>query len=374
MGAVKTCIGLTGLACLCCVLSAARAPAQEVKVYEPGSAWDHPEQATPQEGSLLFADPRTNHYSSRAFYFTGWCRSGYCWVIHLFHWRYAVFDGWGIVVVVSDFDGHRFIHEGRIGRRDLTEEPGVFSVRFGPNLLESDGRTSRIVLAIDEFRCDLTLHAALPAWIPGDGYARLVGSDDAYMRKAVPFPLAEASGTLQIGTARITADGWAYGDRSLIVAPPGKLDSTGCAFRVFGPAWGLALLEYDSIGWGEGTRIPMLLLVHGSEWVLASRDYQLTYADLAVDPATSVAHPRRIHLRAQSRGYALEGDFLAEQLVHVSDVIDHFPGLFRGLVSVFIQRPVIFRSVGQFVGTLITPTGAVVSLRLDGQGDYFTVR
>jgi hypothetical protein len=247
--------------------------------------------------------------------------------------------------------------------------------------MESDGRTARIVLAIDDFRCDLTLHSVLPAWIPGDGYAKAVGREDLYLRKAVPVPLAETRGTLEIGTTSISADGWAYGDRSLIVAPLGSIDSSGSAFRVFsetagdgGRAWGLAMLDYASIGGREGARVPMLLLTHGSEWVLTSKDYQLTYEDLVPDPATAVAHPRRIHLSAHGGGCSLEGDFLVDRFVHTSDVVDHFPGLLRGLVSAFIQRPVIFRSIGHFVGTVVGPDGSIERLRLAGQGDYFTVR
>ena len=201
------------------------------------------------------------------------------------------------------------------------------------------------------------------------------------MRKAVPVPLAATSGTLQFGGKAISADGWCYGDRSLIVAPPGRLNFTGCAFRVFEQQpsdeeepWMLALLDYTSVGKPVGQRIPMLLMAHGREWILTSREYQITCEDLVRDAGTSVSRPRRIHLSARSRGYILEGDYLCDRLVSTSDVFENFPGLLRATVSLFLERPIIFRMVGHFEGTLVKPDGSVERLRLVGGGDYFTVR
>ena len=378
---MKSCIGLWCCACLFLFAGPERASAQDARIYEPAAAWETPELVSAPEGSLLFSDPVTRHCRNRSFYYTGLTRDGTIWIVQIFHWRYAWLDAWGVAIVVSDPDGRRFVHEGRISERDVVESKETLSIRFGGNRFENDGPLSRIVLRAGDFRCDLAMRPLLPPWIPGDGYAMLVGGDDIYLRKAVPIPLAETRGVLQVGTRTIPADGWSYADHSLIVAPPRGLSSSGCAFRVFGQQgsdggepWSITLLDYASIGGQEGQRIPMLQVAHGGQWILTSKSYRIAFGDLVRDAATSISYPRRIHLSAASRGYFLEGDFLLDRLIHTTDVFEHVPGLVRGVVSLFLESPILFRMAGHFAGTLTRPDGSVESLLLAGQGEYFTVR
>ena len=179
------------------------------------------------------------------------------------------------------------------------------------------------------------------------------------MRKAVPVPLGRASGAMSIEGKTISGKGWAYGDRSLTVMPPGKAYFTGCSFRVFSEQvsgdedpWMLALLHYGSVGRQEGLQIPMLLVVHGREWVFTSKDYQVSYGDFVYDAERSFSYPSRIHLAAQGRGYSLEGDFLRDRLVYSSEVFEKLPGLFRAIASTFRKGPIVFRMVGHFEGQL----------------------
>jgi hypothetical protein len=378
---VKSCIGLWCCTCLFFIAGSERTSAQDIRIYEPASAWETPELVSAPEGSLLFSDPAGRYCRNRSFYYTGLTSDGASWTVQLFHWRYAWLDTWGAAIVVCDPDGRCFVHEGKIPERDVVDSRETLSIRFGDNRFENDGPLSRIVLRAGEFQCDLAMRPVLPPWIPGDGYAMLVGGDDIYMRKAVPIPLAETSGVLHVGTRTIPANGWSYGDRSLIVAPLRGLNSSGCAFRVFSrqvpdgeEPWSLALLDYASVGGMEGLRIPMLLVTHGGEWILTSKDYRITCGDLVRDAATSISYPRRIHLSAASRGYSLDGDFLLDRLIHTTDVFEHIPGLVRGIVSVFLQPPIVFRMVGHFSGTLAGPDGTVENLLLAGQGEYFTGR
>jgi hypothetical protein len=363
------------------VVSALASPAQDLRIYEPASSWEHPELVSPSRDRLFFRDPDTRHWASRSYYCTGLSRDGYVYIIQLYHWRYAWLDRWGFSVLASDLEGNCLKHSGRIRESDLTESKEPFSVRFGGNRFEDRGRTSRIVLDADGFRCDLRILGILPPWTPGDGYAMLSRGEGIYMRKAVPVPLGRASGAMSIAGRAISGEGWVYADRSLIVMPPSRAYFTGCSFRVFGQQasdeqgpWVLALLEYSSVGRHEGLRIPMLLLAHGRQWVLASKDYQVTYEDPVFDAGRSFSYPSRIHLSARSRGYSLEGDFLGDHLVDTAEVFDQLPGLLRAIASAFRKGPLVFRMVGRFEGTLARPDGSVDSLRLAGQGDYFTVR
>ena len=132
----------TALACCVCLLSCLHveaAPAQGVRIYDPAEAWDFPELVSAPKDSLLFPQPVTNRYASRSFYYTGVTRSGYVYVIQVFRWHYAWFDGWGVAVLASDFDGNSYVHEGRISDKDLSESKETLSIRFGGNLVEEHG-------------------------------------------------------------------------------------------------------------------------------------------------------------------------------------------------------------------------------------------
>ena len=57
-------------------------------------------------------------------------------------------------------------------------------------------------------------------------------------------------------------------------------------------------------------------------------------------------------------------------LYHSTDIFAKLPGFFRGLVSLFFKRPVIFRTLGYFEGTVTGPDGLTERLYLPGQCEY----
>jgi predicted heme/steroid binding protein len=116
------------------------------------------------------------------------------------------------------------------------------------------------------------------------------------------------------------------------------------------------------------------MMAHGRNWILTTKVYQITYENLVYDLGKSFSYPGRIHLSARSRGYFLEGDFLCHRLVYTTDIFEKLPRLLRAIASATLKHPIMFRMVGHFEGNLFNPDGSVESLRLAGQGDYFTVR
>jgi hypothetical protein len=84
--------------------------------------------------------------------------------------------------------------------------------------------------------------------------------------------------------------------------------------------------------------------------------------------------PRVYRLRAASDGYTVAGDFVATELVYVTDVLQRLPAIFRPIISVFLKTPVIFRLAGSFRGVVTYPDGRAYSLNLHGQGEYDTLR
>ena len=364
------------LAFLPTMLVSQTSQAEETRIYHHQYNWKYPESVSPSTEDLLFPDPHTSHFYSKCFYYTGLLSNGYLYIIHLFHWKYGILDGWGIMTLVTDFEGNYYIYEGRIKNEDLQESRGAFSIRFNGSRFENSGDESSIYLKLEGFLLNIRLYNILPPWIPGDGYAYLAAGKDIYMRKAVPTPLARTQGFLVLGDKLFSASGWCYGDRSLTVMPLNRITFTSYAFRTFSEQqqgedpWVLALLHYAPEDERSDLQIPMLLLARGNKWILTTKEYSITPELLAFDPDSPYPYPQRIHLRARGEENTLEGDFICDKLIYVSDIFQKLPPLFRSILSFFVKRPIIFRMAGHFEGTLAWPDGSVTNIRLSGQGDY----
>jgi hypothetical protein len=85
---------------------------------------------------------------------------------------------------------------------------------------------------------------------------------------------------------------------------------------------------------------------------------------------SKLAYPHCFTLSAARNGYALRGRFIVTDLYHLIDIIAKLPGAFRELVSLFFKRPVIFRTLGYFEGTVTGPDGSTERLFLPGQCEY----
>jgi hypothetical protein len=356
------------------------AGAEDVRIFEDLRSWNHPEQVRLTEEDLLFNDPFTRLFGSRAFHFLGRLDNGTQFVINVFRWEYAFLGGWGMSVLVVDPGGETYVSEKRIPDRKVAVAEDRFSVRIGSSSFEgADGRY-RIRIEMEGFSCDLQVRSILPLWQPGDGYVFLTKNRDVYMRLGVHCPWGLTTGYMVVRGRRISASGQCYGDRSRHSYAISKLSSPTLAFRGFSPAddtgaerWFLSVLQYTTHRSYGSRVIPTLILVREGRWALTTKEYTLETTDLRTERSCFPAFPHSYVLSASGNGYTLQGRFVVTDLYHLTDIFGSLSPFFRSLVSLFFKHPVIFRTVGYFEGSVICPDGKVEKLHLPGQCEYSIV-
>jgi hypothetical protein len=351
--------------------------AQEVSIFEHPENWAHPEQLDLTEKDILFKDPFTKLFGSRAFHFLGCLDNGTQYVINVFHWEYAFLGGWGMSVMVIEPDGSAYICEQRIPEQEVSVAEERFHITVGSSIFEGADGSYRVRINQDDFYCDLQVRSMLPLWQPGDGYVFLTKKRDVFMRLGVHSPWAVTRGYMVVRGRWMSADGQCYGDRSRHSYPISKISSPALAFRGFSPArisseerWFLSVLQYTSHRSYGSKTIPIMILAHGGRWVFTTKDYSLTTGDFRNSEMSKLAYPHCFTLSAARNGYALQGRFVVTDLYHLTDIFAKLPAVFRPLVSLFFKRPVIFRMVGYFEGTVTGPSGSTEQLYLPGQCEY----
>jgi hypothetical protein len=365
---------------LAAVMQTPVAGAEDVRIFEHPQNWAHPEQIRLTEADLLFNDPFTKLFGSRAFHFLGRLDNGIQFVINVFRWEYAFLGGWGMSVLIVEPDGSTYICEQRIPDREVSVAEDRFSIRIGSSSFEGADGCYRVRIDQQDFSCDLRVRSLLPLWQPGDGYAYLSRDRKVYMRLGVHCPWALTSGSMVIRGRWISASGQCYGDRSRHSYSISKMSSPTLAFRGFTPAeqeggqrWFVSLLQYTIHPSYGSTDIPILILARDGQWAFTTKEYTLETRDLRAEGISSLAFPHRFQLRASGNGYLLQGCFVVTELYHLTDIFAELSPFFRSLVSLFFKRPVIFRTVGYFQGTVICPDGSVQQLYLPGQCEYSIV-
>ncbi len=366
---------------LLALASLAPLPAQEVRIFEDPESWAHPEEVSLREQDLLFNEPFTQSFGSRAFHFIGRLDDGTQYVFIVFKWVSAFLGGWGMSVLVTEPDGSTFAYEERMPDDQVTVESERFHIRIQDSELDgADGRY-RIRIRVEGFSCDLRVRNLLPLWRPGDGYVFLDARRDAYIRLGVNSPWAQTEGYLVVRGKWISGRGQCYGDRSLHNYPLGRTTASTVAFRGFSPAgaapgerWFLSVLRYQTHQSYGSRYAHVLILAHDGQWVLTARNCTLRLEGFRSSGLSPYPYPARMVVEVERDGYRLEGAFRVRRVYHLSDIYQKLPPVFRAIVSLFFQRPVIYRVSGEFRGTLTRPDGSRQPLSLPGQGEYSVLR
>lgn len=375
--------GLQVLGSLLLLLLARPEPggAQEARIFQPPDTWLHPEKAFLRERDLLFQDPYTQNFGSGTFSFAGRLDDGTFFNFTVFQWRYTIWSGWGLFVLIVEPDGSRFVLEERIPDKTVSLSPDRLLLRFGDSSITGSDGEYRIRLNVPGLACDIAVHNLLPPWQPGDGYAWLTSKRDVYMRYGVHSPWAVTSGTLVLRGRTHSGRGQCFGDRSRASYPLSRMYPSLIAIRGFSAAqvppadrWFLGtvfLRTHESYG---SLPVAHLILAHGGRWVFTTRNFTLAPADLRQEERSRLPWPRTFRLTAEENGYLLRGEFTSTELVHLTDILRRLPAMFQPIAAVFLKTPVIFRSVGFFRGALTLPDGAIQAIELPAQCEYNILR
>lgn len=358
------------------VLSCARPIAQ---AEAPPDRWPDPASVWVSDQELLLDDPYTRGFRSRYWYFNGLLTDGITFTLSLFQWRYGALGGPGLLLVVSEPGGPTLMLERRIDERDFQESRQRLAVRFGDSELDASRYGCSVRLRLPELDCDLELRNLLNPWRPGDGYLHL--SPEAYTRHTVLSPFATVSGHLRVSGSEKDVQGWCYSDRGVVAVPMRRVNPEEYSFRVFGPnsapgqePWMISALHSVTAEAYGSRRLSSLLAGRGRQWVLATKANDFQALDFAPGQGSPYPYPRRIRVRAVEEGCALEGQFVVTRLIALNDILARLPRPLRQVAEAFINRPVIHRLEGYFIGSVALPDGTSEALYLAGQGEYSVFR
>ena len=369
------------LVAMLAVLGVLSASADGARVFDNAANWANPEEVTVSEEDLFPNPPYMQDWQSRSFFFLGRLDDGTFFAINPFHWQFGQIKSWGLLVLVTDSTGHLYRFDGNMPPQDRGDPRRGFDHRFGDDMFKSAGSEHRVRLKLDGFSCDLLIENILPAWKPGDGWAYYDRTGSAYSHYAVPAPLAEVSGTMNVFGKEQSVHGMCTWDSSLSVQPLGRPNSPVYSLRVFdspsAPQDDRLFVDvvesFMDKGYGGGA-ISLLYVSRGTTCLFTTQDFTLDPSDWRTATGLPYPSPGRYSLKATGRGWELEGQFMNSRIYNVTDVFQKIPPLIRELVSLFLKRPVLYDMVGEFRGQLVSPDGDVQSFSLPAHGEYIVVK
>lgn len=355
--------------------------ADGAQIFGNPSDWDSPDQVSASPAELFSADPYTSDWQSRSFFFVGRLDNGTFFVFNPFFWRFYGSQSWGLTVLITDESGRLFSYNRSmpLTRSEMTSNG--FDLQLGDNVFRMSGSETHVRISLDGFSCDMHINNILPAWKPGDGWAWYDAGRKAFSRYAVAAPWALVSGSMTVFGDSMSADGQCFLDTNYSVQPLSKPNSPAYVFRAFSepdvPTNDRIFIDmlrsftHESYG---SLPLSMLLVAKDDSWLFTARDFALMPDDWASLDDPPFPYPRSFRVSAAKSGYQLEGEFAATSLYHTTDVFRSIPRFLRPFVSLFVKRPVLYRMIGWFRGSLVSPDGSLEQLALPAHGEYILVK
>ncbi|MGO9307823.1 MAG: hypothetical protein ACLQDL_02225 [Spirochaetia bacterium] len=355
--------------------------AEGAQIFGNPSDWDPPDRVSVSTADLFAAEPYTADWMSRSFFFVGRLDNGTFFVFNPFYWQYAGFRSWGLTVLVTDTGGRLFSFNGSLPLTRAEMTASGFDLQLGTNVFQMSGSGTYVHIQLEGFSCDLHITNILAAWKPGDGWAWYDAGKKAFSRYAVAAPWALVSGSVTVFGGSGETQGQCFVDTNYSVQPLEHPNSPAYVFRAFSepgvPASDQVFIDMLSSTTSEhygSVPLTMLLAAKGGVWLFTARDFALAPDDWASLDDPPFSYPRSYWVSASKSGYQLEGKFTATRLYHTTDVFRSIPPFLRPLVSIFVKRPVLFRMIGWFRGSLHSPDGSLQQLALPAHGEYILVK
>jgi hypothetical protein len=355
--------------------------AEGAQIFGNPSDWDAPDRVKVSAAELFSAEPYTADWLSRSFFFVGRLDNGTFFVFNPFYWQYEGFRSWGLTVLVTEPDGRLFSYNSPLPLTRGEMTASGFDLQLGGSVFRMSGSGTYVRIQLEGFSFDLHITNILPAWKPGDGWAWYDAGKKAFSRYAVAAPWALVSGSMTVFGDSRDVDGQCFVDTNYSVQPLDRPNSPTYVFRAFSepdvPAGDRVFIDMLSSSTNESfgsLPLSMLLVAKGGSWLFTARDFALIADDWASLEDPPFPYPRRYRISAEKSGYQLEGEFGATRLYHTTDIFHSIPRFLQPLVSLFLKRPVLYRIIGWFHGSLVSPDGSLRQLTLPAHGEYILVK
>ncbi len=373
------------LVLFCVTVSAAAEPA---RFYQETAAWLYPRSVQVEDTELSFTNKTFKHAITESVYCV--CTFGDGWVFMTNYFRVVgdLVNRRGIYVLVADPDGNTYWKTHEIKESDFIIRDRHLYVSDGTNTIQGDGMSYAVSYDFNDFSCNLFFRNRLPPWKAEDGVVYFDDKEEMFEQRVVNCPWAEVTGTITIGDKEMRVTGHGYSEKSLHVAPITLYQPTMHSMRVFSPRdlgdvpsggekealRSISLFDFTTLPRFDSKRLSRLFIAEDDEWLLATPEYSLEPADFVKEDDLPYAYPQTIHVEAHTQGYDLEGSFQSEFLFDFTDILSEVPAVLRAIILLFVDRPVYFRLIGWFEGTLTRPDGSVTELKLYGPYEYIVVK
>ena len=363
------------------LITVSTAPSQSYLDEDEEYLWEHPESNTFLNSEIAFSSDRYRFTKNEGVYFMSRFNDGWVFMMNLFWFDSPLFNTWGIYVLVTDPQGETFWTNHELQNNDVTYSTDYLYVSDGKNEVYGRDNTYHIKINVKRFSCDLVFQNILPPWKPGDGVYYLSGGGEAFQHRIIHSPWAWVKGSIRIEGKTIEVTGQGYGEKTLTINPLTKLNPLLYSMRIYSTEetgqedrWHIGLLDIEIHPSYGSKRIPRLVVCHGQEYIFATQNYTIKPLDFVYSEDITYAYPRRLHISAFNKGYTLEGEYVSRKLYSYVDVLAELPLWFKAILLIFLDRPVYFRCLGEFHGTLVMPDGSIESLHLHGPYEYVVVK
>ena len=344
--------------------------------------WDHPETVVVAESDKAFTSEQYTHAKNQSVFMMARFDNGWILMMSYFGFKAGIVNNWGIYVSLSDPEGNDYFTKQKLKTKDIVFSEDSLFISDGTNIIEGKGGSFRVIMDTDEFSCDLVYQNIIPPWKPGDGYDYYDAEKTAFDKRAVISPWAEVYGSFSFNEISLKAvSGQGFAEKQLTVNPFTKLNETTYTMRLFSSPdtpeedrWHLGILEnYLHEDYG-GDRQPRLTFAHNDEWVFTTREYEIHPFDYKTHEDLPYTYPSKVRVVCSQGGYSLDGTYIATKLYNYTDIMDELPPFFRSFLLLFIDRPVYFRCLGEFMGIVTYPDGRTEYLHLVGPYEYIVVK
>ncbi len=356
--------------------------------HQETAAWLDPSSVQVEDTELSFTNKTFKHAITESVYCVSTFNDGWVFMTNYFRVVGDLVNRRGIYVLVTDPEGNTYWKTHEIKKSDFIIRDNQLYVSDGENTIQGDGMSYAVSYDFNDFSCNLFFRNRLPPWKAEDGVVYFDDKEEMFEQRVVNSPWAEVTGTITIVGKEMRVTGHGYSEKSLHVAPITLYQPTMQSMRVFSPRdlgtvssdggteelWSLSLFDFTTLPRFDSKRLSRLFIAKDNEWLLTTPEYSLEPADFVKEEGLPYEYPQTIHVKAHTQGYDLEGAFRSTVLFDFTDILAEVPAVLRAIILLFVDRPVYFRLLGWFEGTLTRPDGTVTKLKLYGPYEYIVVK
>jgi hypothetical protein len=342
--------------------------------------WDHPEEVVVSAEEAAFTTEKFARAKNESIFVMGYFNDGWVVMFSLFHIDLKVLDRWGMYILVADPSGKSYWRTATLNERNIVMSSDHFSYSDGTSYIEDSEERLVLRCSIDGISCDLVLDKRIPAWKPGTGTVEYSEDGEAFQRKAVIAPLADLSGVIEIDGVALNVSGRGYAEWTLFVNSLTRHQPYLQALRLYTPQ---ETAEDESLHIGvhqavlnkayDNREITRLVVARGDTWLFTTRDYVFEPLSYHLPDFSPYEYPVEFRLSAHKNGYTLDGVLKERVFFHFTDIFSSLPKWAKAVLVVFFERPVFYRYVADFSGTLTDPDGTVRSIQMSGPFEYVVV-